>query len=117
MRRTRSAVAVSMAVAGVFAFVPFGVANAYVVAPMGGCTTSGTASSTLTTSNVSYPCAASRARIDKYVQNYPTSYYGNFANQGQESSTGSVRAGTLSGNYFQDKNNNGSLSPWYRVYN
>lgn len=114
MRRTPATAAIIAMAAAIIAIVPVQSASAYVLAPMVGCTTSGDATSTKTTSNVVYPCNSSRARIDKYIQNYPTSYYGNFAANGSDSSI-VMTGGVFSGNYFQDVTHNGTATSWYRV--
>lgn len=114
MRRGIRAIAVTAIVVGACVATP-GVSQAYVMLPLSGCTTDGVASSTRTTSQTVYPCQASRARLDKYVSYYPTSYYGNWEPYGSESDTGTVTVGTWVKNCFQDQLHGGGYTECYSV--
>lgn len=94
MRKAASAVLVSALALGtsLSSITP---ASAY-SRGLGSCTVSGQALLTRTTAHITSPCTSVRARLDKYVQNYPTSYYGNWATS---SDTGTVNGGTFVGNY------------------
>lgn len=61
----------------------------------GTCHIEGVAYDTRTTASTSSGCSV-RARLDKYVQNYPNSYYGS---TGLSSDTGVITVGTWVANY------------------
>lgn len=95
MKKTLSMLATVGALVGGATLAVAPQANAYVQSA-GTCHISGVALTTRTTATTTDSGCTVRARLDRYVQNYPTSYYGS---TGKSSDTGVVTVGTFVANY------------------
>jgi hypothetical protein len=75
-------------------------------------TTCGLGGSKTSTSTTAYAndCTSAEARIDRYIQNFPTSYYGSWGSTSRVTAT----SGVNSGNYVR-ANLHGEVNGWNRL--
>ncbi len=104
MRSLPGAMVFTIALASAAVLVPASSASAHTTCSLGGNKTS--------TSTTAYAndCSAAQARIDRYIQNFPTSYYGSWGSTSRVSAT----SGVNSGNYVR-ANLHGEINGWNRL--
>jgi hypothetical protein len=103
LKRSR-AIIFTVTIASAAVLVPGQSASAHTTCSLGGSKTS--------TSTTAYAndCTSAQARIDRYIQNFPTSYYGSWGSTSRVSAT----SGVNSGNYVR-ANLHGEVNAWNRL--